>query len=96
MDEEGFLRIVDRKKDMIRFPVLTSIPTRLKMSSCSILRTGSRGCWRTFWLQWRSGENFVVKKDPSLTEESLVTFCRLSSQATKYRSWWSFVMSYRN
>ncbi len=38
MDEEGFLRIVDRKKDMILvFPVLTSIPTRLKMSSCSIL-----------------------------------------------------------
>lgn len=36
MDEEGFLRIVDRK-DMILVSGLTSIPTRLKMSSCSIL-----------------------------------------------------------
>ena len=34
MDEEGFLRIVDRKKHMIQISVLTSIPTRLKLPSC--------------------------------------------------------------
>ena len=37
---------------------------------------------------------FVVKKDPSLTEESLVTFCR--RQLTGYKVPKLVVMSYRN
>lgn len=41
MDEEGFLRIVDRKKDMIPCRVLMSIRTKSKMWSCSIA-----GCWK--------------------------------------------------
>jgi hypothetical protein len=43
MDEEGFLRIVDRKKDMIWSPALTSIRMKSKMWSCSTRRAGSGG-----------------------------------------------------
>ena len=42
MDPRGFIRIVDRKKDMILFPVSTFIRTRLRRSSAGI-----PACWKS-------------------------------------------------
>lgn len=39
---------------------------------------------------------FVVKKDPTLTEEMLITFCRRQLTGYKVRSTLSFAMSCRN
>ncbi len=97
MDEEGFLRIVDRKKDMILVSGFNVYPNEIEdvvMQHPGVQEVAAVGV-----PSGSSGEAvkiFVVKKDPSLTEESLVTFAAVSSRATKYRSWWSFVMSYRN
>jgi long-chain acyl-CoA synthetase len=77
MDERGYTRIVDRKKDMIIvsgfnvFPneieaVLTSHPGVLE---CAVIGVPDE----------RTGEAvkaFVVRKDPALTEAELMEFCR--------------------
>ncbi len=52
MDEEGFLRIVDRKKDMILVSGFNVYPNEIEDVVMQHRRTGSRGCWRTFRLQW--------------------------------------------
>lgn len=53
MDEEGFLRIVDRKKDMILVSGFNVYPNEIEdVVMQHPRRTGSRGCWRTFRLQW--------------------------------------------
>ncbi|XNM54058.1 hypothetical protein ACLK2I_10015 [Escherichia coli] len=53
MDEEGSLRIVDRKKDMILVSGFNVYPNEIEdVGHAASWRTGSRGCWRTFRLQW--------------------------------------------
>ncbi len=85
MDEEGFLRIVDRKKDMILVSGFNVYPNEIEdVVMQHPRRTGSGGGRRAF--SEVSGEAvkiFVVKKDASLTEEELVTFCR--RQLTGYK-----------
>nr|MCX3323063.1 AMP-binding protein [Bacillus paranthracis] len=84
MDEEGFLRIVDRKKDMILVSGFNVYPNEIEdvvMQQPGVQEVAAVGVPSAF-----SGEAvkiFVVKKDPSLTEESLVTFCR--RQLTGYK-----------
>nr|WP_147402993.1 long-chain-fatty-acid--CoA ligase FadD [Enterobacter sp. R1(2018)] len=77
MDEEGFMRIVDRKKDMILVSGFNVYPNEIEdvvMQHPGVLEVAAVGV-----PGGASGETvkiFVVKKDPSLSEASLVTFCR--------------------
>jgi long-chain acyl-CoA synthetase len=77
MDEEGFFRIVDRKKDMIIVSGLKVFPNEVEevVSQCpGVLEVACIGVPDD-----KSGEAvklFVVKKDPSLTEESVKAFCK--------------------
>ncbi len=79
VDETGFVRIVDRKKDMILvsgfnvFPnevedVIAGLPGVLEVAAVGVPDE-------------RSGEAvkvFVVRKDPALTKEAIVAHCKTS------------------
>ena len=84
MDDEGFLRIVDRKKDMILVSGFNVYPNEIEdvvMQHSGVLEVAAVGV-----PSGSSGEAvkiFVVKKDPSLTEDALITFCR--RQLTGYK-----------
>jgi len=56
MDDRGFVRIVDRKKDMILVSGFTSIRTRSNRSSSPIGRAGMRRHRRTRREVGRGGE----------------------------------------
>ncbi|MCT4705883.1 long-chain-fatty-acid--CoA ligase FadD [Enterobacteriaceae bacterium H11S18] len=77
MDEEGFMRIVDRKKDMILVSGFNVYPNEIEdvvMEHPGVLEVAAVGV-----PGGAGGETvkiFVVKKDPSLSEEALTTFCR--------------------
>ncbi|ALB70357.1 long-chain-fatty-acid--CoA ligase FadD [Cronobacter muytjensii] len=77
MDEEGFLRIVDRKKDMILVSGFNVYPNEIEdvvMQHSGVQEVAAVGIPSE-----PSGELvkiFVVKKEASLTEEALITFCR--------------------
>ncbi|EOZ6413088.1 long-chain-fatty-acid--CoA ligase FadD [Cronobacter turicensis] len=77
MDEEGFLRIVDRKKDMILVSGFNVYPNEIEdvvMQHSGVQEVAAVGIPSE-----ASGELvkiFVVKKEVSLTEEALITFCR--------------------
>jgi len=84
MDERGYTRIVDRKKDMIivsGFNVYPNeiealIATHPKVLECAAIGVADE----------RSGEAvkvFIVRKDPSLTEAEIAEFCR--EQLTGYK-----------
>lgn len=75
MDEEGFFRIVDRKKDMIKVSGFNVFPNEIEnviAGHPKVLEVAAIGVPDA-----KSGEVikvFIVKKDPSLTEEELKTF----------------------
>ncbi|OQM73788.1 long-chain fatty acid--CoA ligase [Pseudaminobacter manganicus] len=77
MDAEGFTRIVDRKKDMILVSGFNVYPNELEE-----LVAGYPGVLEAAVIgvpDERSGEVpklFVVRKDPALTEATLIAFCR--------------------
>ncbi len=77
MDDEGFLRIVDRKKDMILVSGFNVYPNEIEdvvMQHPGVQEVAAVGV-----PSGSSGEAvkiFVVKKDASLTDEALITFCR--------------------
>jgi long-chain acyl-CoA synthetase len=84
MDERGYVRIVDRKKDMILvsgfnvYPnevedVLASHPGVLE-SACIGVPDGNSG---------EAVKVFVVRKDPALTSDQLMDYCR--EQLTGYK-----------
>ncbi|MEM9858588.1 MAG: AMP-binding protein [Bacteroidota bacterium] len=77
MDEEGFFKIVDRKKDMINvsgfnvYPnevenVVANHPKVLEVAAIGIPDKKSTECVKIF----------VVKNDPSLTEKEVKDFCK--------------------
>lgn len=77
MDEKGYFEIVDRKKDMILVSGFNVYPNEIeefvvthpKVYECAAIGKADE----------KSGEVvkiFVVKKDPSLTEEELFDFCK--------------------
>ncbi len=84
MTEEGFVKIVDRKKDMILVSGFNVYPNELEDVICSypkVLEAAAIGV-----PDEKSGEVvkiFVVKKDESLTQEELMKFCR--EQLTSYK-----------
>ncbi len=77
MDEDGFLRIVDRKKDMILVSGFNVYPNEIEevvALHVKVLESAVIGVPNEV-----SGEAvkvFVVKKDASLTPEELLTHCR--------------------
>ena len=77
IDEAGFVRIVDRKKDMILVSGFNVYPNEVEdvvASHPGVLEVAALGV-----SDEHSGEAvkiFVVRKDPSLTAEALIAHCR--------------------
>jgi long-chain acyl-CoA synthetase len=77
MDEKGFIRIVDRKKDMILVSGFNVYPNEIEQVVAmhpGVLEVAAIGVEDE-----HSGEVpkvFVVKKDPNLTEEDVLEHCR--------------------
>jgi long-chain acyl-CoA synthetase len=77
INEQGFLRIVDRKKDMILVSGFNVYPNEIEdvvAAHAGVLEVGAIGV-----PDERSGEIVkivVVKKDPVLTEEQLIAHCK--------------------
>src|SRR5262249_23864239 len=77
MDEGGFVRIVDRKKDMILVSGFNVYPNEIE--GVVVTHPGVLECAAIGIPDAKSGEAvklFVVKKDDSLTEEALLAHCR--------------------
>ena len=76
MDAEGFFKIVDRKKDMIKVSGFNVFPNEIEnviASNPKVLEVAAIGIPDA-----KSGEVikvFIVKKDQSLTEDEIRTFC---------------------
>jgi len=77
MDEDGYFKIVDRKKDMILVSGFNVYPNEVEevvMHNAKVLEVAAVGI-----PDEKSGEVvkiFVVKKDSSLTEQELIDFCK--------------------
>jgi long-chain acyl-CoA synthetase len=77
MDERGYVKIVDRKKDMILVSGFNVYPNEIEdvVASCpGVLEVAAIGV-----TDEKSGEVpkiFVVKKDPALTEATILEHCR--------------------
>ncbi|AOR58745.1 long-chain-fatty-acid--CoA ligase FadD [Pectobacterium parmentieri] len=76
-DDEGFLRVIDRKKDMILVSGFNVYPTEIedvisrhpKVSESAVVGVESE-------VSGEAVKAFVVRRDNSLTKEELVTHCR--------------------
>jgi long-chain acyl-CoA synthetase len=76
MDERGYTRIVDRKKDMILVSGFNVYPNEVEAVVAA--HPGVLECAAIGVPDANSGESvmlFVVKKDPSLTKEALDAYC---------------------
>jgi len=76
MDEQGYFRIVDRKKDMILVSGFNVFPTEIEQ--VVNLHPGVLECAAIGVPDERSGEAvklFVVRKDSRLSEEALAAYC---------------------
>lgn len=77
MDDEGFIRIIDRKKDMILVSGFNVYPNEVEevvTAHPKVLESAAIGVPSK-----SSGETvkiFIVKKDPTLTEDEVKTHCR--------------------
>nr|WP_144835577.1 long-chain fatty acid--CoA ligase [Cupriavidus gilardii] len=77
MDERGYTRIVDRKKDMILVSGFNVYPNEIEgvVAECpGVLEVAAVGV-----PDEHSGEVvklFVVRKDPALTEQDVIAFCK--------------------
>jgi long-chain acyl-CoA synthetase len=77
MDERGYIRIVDRKKDMIIVSGFNVYPNEIEALVAT--HPGVLECAVVGIKDERSGEAvklFVVRKDPALTVEAVAEFCR--------------------
>jgi long-chain acyl-CoA synthetase len=84
MDERGYIRIVDRKKDMILVSGFNVYPNEIE----GVIAThpGVAECAAIGVPDERSGEAvklFVVRRDPGLTSEQLAEFCKQNFTAYK-------------
>ena len=84
MDEKGWLKLVDRKKDLIVVSGFNVYPNEIEevvASNDKVLEVACIGVKSE-----KTGEAikvFVVRKDPSLTKEELIDFCRKELTAYK-------------
>jgi long-chain acyl-CoA synthetase len=77
MDERGFFKIVDRKKDMILVSGFNVYPNEVEevVSSCpGVLECAAIGI--PYEKTGEAVKLVVVKKDPSLTEAQIHDYCR--------------------
>jgi long-chain acyl-CoA synthetase len=77
VDERGFVRIVDRKKDMIAVSGLKVYPNEIE--NVIAMHPGVLECAAIGVPDEHSGEAvrlLVVRRDPALTEENLRTHCK--------------------
>jgi len=84
MDADGFVRIVDRKKDMILVSGFNVYPNEVEAAVA--MHEGVLECAAIGIPDAKSGEAvklFVVKKDPALTAETVLAHCR--EQLTGYK-----------
>ena len=84
MDENGYTRIVDRKKDMILVSGFNVYPNEIEEVIAS--HPGVLECAVIGVADAKSGEAvkaFVVRKDPNLTAEDIIKFCH--EQLTNYK-----------
>jgi acyl-CoA synthetase (AMP-forming)/AMP-acid ligase II len=84
MDEQGFTRIVDRKKDMIIVSGFNVFPSELEnlISTCpGVVECAAVGIADS--MQGEAIKVFVVRNDPMLTEEAVSRFCQ--DQLTGYK-----------
>jgi long-chain acyl-CoA synthetase len=84
MDDRGFVYIEDRKKDMILVSGFNVYPNEVE--SVAVTHPGVLEAAAVAQADEKSGEVvalFVVRKDPSLTEQQLIEHCR--SQLTGYK-----------
>lgn len=77
MNADGYFKIVDRKKDMVLVSGFNVYPTEIEEYICGhekVFEAAAIGV-----PDEKSGEVvklFIVKKDPSLTEQEVIEFCR--------------------
>jgi long-chain acyl-CoA synthetase len=79
MDEKGFVYIEDRKKDMILVSGFNVYPNEVE--SVAVTHPGVLEAAAVAQPDARAGEVvalFVVKRDPKLTAEELIEYCRRS------------------
>ena len=84
MDARGYIKIVDRKKDMIIVSGFKIFPNEIEavvashpgVLECAVVGVPDAGSGEAVML-------FVVKKDPSLTKEALAEYCK--QQLTGYK-----------
>ena len=84
MDERGFAKIVDRKKDMILVSGFNVYPNEIEEVIAS--HAGVLECAVIGVADAKSGEAvkaFIVKKDPNLTAEEVIKYC--GTQLTGYK-----------
>jgi len=84
MDTRGFVKIVDRKKDMILVSGFNVYPNEVE--AVVAMHPGVLECACVSVPDEHSGEAvklFVVRKDPALTAEDLMSFCK--EQLTGYK-----------
>ncbi|HRH04292.1 MAG TPA: AMP-binding protein, partial [Burkholderiaceae bacterium] len=77
MDDKGFIRIVDRLKDMIIVSGFNVFPNELEQTVS--LCPGVLECAVIGVPDEKTGEAiklFVIKKDPNLTEEDVKAYCK--------------------
>jgi long-chain acyl-CoA synthetase len=84
MDERGYIKIVDRKKDMILVSGFNVYPNEIEDVIAS--HPGVLECAVIGVADAKSGETvkaFIVKKDPNLTASDIIKFC--ATQLTAYK-----------
>jgi long-chain acyl-CoA synthetase len=84
MDERGYIRIVDRKKDMIIVSGFNVYPNEIE--AVVAMHPGVLECAVVGVPDERTGEAvkvFIVRKDPALTEADVMEFCK--QQLTGYK-----------
>jgi long-chain acyl-CoA synthetase len=84
MDERGYIRIVDRKKDMILVSGFNVYPNEIE--GVVAMHAGVLECAAIGIPDPKAGEAvklFIVKKDASLTKEDVIAHCRTHLTAYK-------------
>jgi len=84
MDEQGYVRIVDRKKDMILVSGFNVYPNEIEQ--IVNLHPGVLECAAVGVPDERTGEAvklFVIRRDPALAEEDIAAYCRENFTAYK-------------
>ncbi|WP_067272174.1 SDR family NAD(P)-dependent oxidoreductase [Mitsuaria sp. 7] len=77
LDEQGLLRICDRQKDMVLVSGFNVYPNEVEGVIAAM--PGVAGCAVTGVPDEKTGEAvraFVVRRDPALSEDEVLTFCR--------------------